>query len=797
MNNADIARDTDMNSPHNFNNVEISGSLRAHLYTEWLIKYRRILTGLIILAVIITGFGASMLGLTTDNRVFFGPDNPQLLDFEKFEKTYTESNNVIVAFSPRDGNVFNNQTLAAIEEFTKAAWKIPFSSRVDSLSNFQHTYAKDDELIIGDLVTGAENLSDKQISTIKSIALSEPLIKNRLISKDSSVAAANINFILPDRNDDKSIQAVVSALNLLKQQLEENHPGLKLYLSGDIVLGAAVGEATEDDVSTLIPAMFILILIIIGIIQRSMSATAATLSLVIATIVTTMGLAGWLGYILNPGSAIAPTIIITICATYCVHIINSFFSNTNNTNKTDKIASAISHNIHAVFLTCLTTIIGFLSMLFSDSPPFHDLGILVSMGIAITFIYVFTLLPVLLYMLPLKQSSANRVSFSKIPVINWIINLAERKNITVLASILVVLFAAIYGATQIQLIDDWVEYFDERYTFRTDSDFIIENLTGIESLEFSLDSGMANGASKSAFLITIDNFSNWLREQPGVDYVYTLSDIIKRINKNMHNDDPAYYKIPENDELTAQYLLLYELSLPYGLGLDNYLDIKKSSMRVNAVGDIDTKALRELEVRAMSWLKKNASSEIATNPTGMSLIFAHISARNIETMLTATLLAFLLISIILIVALKSIKLGLISLIPNVLPAAVAVGLWGWIYGELGMAIAVVGAMTLGIIVDDTIHFLSRFQKALKNGSPNAVNAIRYAFDSVGGALFTTTCALVAGFGILAFSGFQVNWGMGLLAAMTIAIALLTDFLLLPLVLTLAYRTKSANSDPNL
>lgn len=780
-----------MSNIDSINEPSTSTNIVGSNYTHWLLGHKLWVAGFTVLLLIICGFGASKLGLTTDNRVFFGPDNPQLKNFELFEKTFTENNNVVVAFAPKSKNIFENATLEAIEEFTEKAWKLPFSTRVDSLSNFQHSYAINDELIIQDLYKDANSLSADKLATIRNIALKEPLILNRLVSSDGSVGTANINFILPNRTDEKSNREVITALRTLKNEIENQFPDVKLYLTGDIVLGAAVGEATEDDVSTLIPAMLVLILIVIGLTQKSTTALVATLSVIIATIVTTMGLAGWLGYILNPGSAIAPTIVITICAAYCVHIINSV-SNSKN-DKMGSISSAIQENIFAVFLTCITTIIGFLSMMFSDSPPFHDLGIIVSIGVATTFIYVFTLLPVLLYVLPKKSGKSNSKSFSQNPIINSIVALAKKKNGLVLTGLLTVFAISIFGATKLRLIDDWVEYFDQRYTFRTDSDFIIEHMSGIESLEFSINSGTENGISTSEFLSTIDNFTNWLRSQPGVDYVYSLSDIIKRINKNMHNDEQEYYKIPANTELASQYLLLYQMSLPYGLGLDNYLNFDKSKIRVSVVGDLDTEELRHLEQRSMSWLRDNSPKNVSANATGMSLIFAHISARNIETMLNATMLALILVSIILVMALKSVKLGLISLIPNLFPAAIAVGLWGWFYGELGMAIAVVGAMTLGIIVDDTIHFLSRFQAAMKNGVTDPIKATRYAFDSVGGALFTTTCALVAGFGILAFSGFQVNWGMGLLAAITIAVALVTDFLLLPMILALAYK-KREDSD---
>lgn len=766
-------------------------SILAYMYFDILFKNYRLIIGLCVVLLIACGFGLTNLGLTTDNRVFFGANNPQLTAFEQFEKIYTESNNVIIAFSPKSGKIFDANTLSAIEEFTARAWKLPYSIRVDSLSNFQYSYAVNDELIIKDLYTNSHELSEKQIDNIRDIALNDKLIVNRLISSDSSVAATIVNFIPPNRTDDQSINKITNSLRLLQKEFQTKYPGLTIYLSGDIILGAAIGEATLDDVSSLIPAMFILILFVIGLIQRSFTALLSTFLIIIFTIVTAMGIVGWLGYILNPGSAIAPTIIITICATYCVHIINSVFNDIKkDVNKKHVIAYAIKNNFYPVFLTSITTIIGFLSMLFSDSPPFHDLGILVSIGVFVTFCYVFSILPLLLSVLPINPKNKQVKPFTDNSIIKLIINMVENRNKSILIGLIVLFSISIFGVSKINLVDDWVKYFDQRYTFRNDSDFIIKNLSGIESLEFSLDSGSENGISSPQYLKLVDDFTTWLRNQEGVSYVYSISDIIKRINKNMHNDDPAFYKIPLNAELAAQYLLVYEMSLPYGLDLGDRMDIQKSKLRISAVGDLDTGELRKLEQSAQLWLEEHAPSSITSTATGMSLIFAHISERNIHTMLSATLLALLLVSIILVLALKSVKLGLISLIPNIIPAAVAVGLWGWFYGQLGMAIAVVGAMTLGIIVDDTIHFLSRFRKAMNSNNNDPVVSIRYAFDTVGGALFTTTCALVAGFGILAFSGFQVNWAMGLLAAMTIAIALLTDFVLLPLILAVAYKKKT-------
>ena len=212
------------------------------------------------------------------------------------------------------------------------------------------------------------------------------------------------------------------------------------------------------------------------------------------------------------------------------------------------------------------------------------------------------------------------------------------------------------------------------------------------------------------------------------------------------------------------------------------------------VADIASKEMRELDARAQAWLAENAPA-MAAPGTGLSLIFSYISESNINSMLLGSTLALVVISFILIFALRSFRIGLISLIPNLVPAAMAFGLWGYISGDVGLAIAVVVAMTLGIVVDDTVHFLSKYLRARRENGLDPFEATRYAFSTVGMALWVTSITLVAGFGALAFSGFKVNADMGLLSAVTIAMALIADFLFLPTLLMKLDTRRTGASDP--
>lgn len=347
------------------------------------------------------------------------------------------------------------------------------------------------------------------------------------------------------------------------------------------------------------------------------------------------------------------------------------------------------------------------------------------------------------------------------------------------------------GLSRIELNDEFVKYFGKRFQVRTDTDFVEKNLSGIYTIEYSLYSGEEGGISNPEYLAKVEEFANWFRGQPRVKNVNSITDIMKRLNLNMHGDDAAYYRMPDERSLAAQYLLLYEMSVPFGMDLNNQINVDRSSTRLTVLlENLPSREVRDLEERGRQWLKENAPPEMSTYGTGLSLIFAYFSKRNINSMLGGTILALILISGILIFALRSLKIGLLSLLPNLTPAMMAIGLWGFVVGQVGVAVSVIGVLSLGLVVDDTIHFLSKYLRAKRELGKNSAEAVQYAFHTVGRALFSTSVILASGFLVLSLSGFKINAWMGLLTAIAIGFALMADFLFLPPLLLLTKWTGS-------
>ena len=528
----------------------------------------------------------------------------------------------------------------------------------------------------------------------------------------------------------------------------------------------------------LVPFMYAIVLIIIALSLRTFWGTLTTLLIMAFSILTGMGLAGWSGILLTPISANAPTIILTLAVADSIHIlVTLFYEMRNGKPKYEAIRESLRVNHQPVFITSVTTAIGFLSLNFSDSPPFRDLGNIVAMGVMSAYIYSVFFLPAIMAVLPLRVkvvSSSNNGLIDKLS--DWVIN--NRGSLFWSMMIIIIVLSA--KIPQIQIDEKFNEYFDTRYQFRGDNDYVIEHLTGFESIEYSLNAGESGGVSNPAYLKKVDEFAQWYRKQPGVMYVGTLTDTMKRLNKNMHGDDDTYYRLPEERDLSAQYLLLYELSLPFGLDLNNQINIDKSSTRFTAILEsVSTQHALALEKRAQKWLRENAPPEMASHGASPLIMFSHIAKRNIDSMMTGNTLALLLISAILIAVLRSFKLGLISTVPNLVPMFMTFGLWGWVVGEIGLAVSVVAPVALGIIVDDTVHFLSKFRRARVEFGKTTEEAIRYSFHTVGPALFLTSIILVCGFLVLTFSGFRMNVQLGYMTTISIIFALLADFLFLP------------------
>ena len=781
------------------NNIKENGRQFGERWGRFVIKYRwPVLIGTILLAM---GFGSGgQMGFNSDYHVFFSEDNPQLLAYDGMQNKYTKDDNVFIVLAPKDGKVFTQETLTAVEELTATAWQTPYSSRVDAITNFQYTRAVDDDLYVDDLIANASEKTEAELAELKQIATTDQRIVHRLINEEGTVTAVNITVRLPEQDNGESAEITAFAREMVAD-LEAKYPNLDTYMSGMVMLNSAFFEAANGDFMTLTPLMFLIVIITIFLTTRTFSGTFATLLVIVLSIMTAMGFGAFTGIGLTPPSGAFINIILTLAVADSIHVLITIIQQMRKgLAKREAIVESLRVNFMPIFITSLTTVIGFLSMNFSDSPPFHDLGNLTAVGMVAAFLYSTLTLPALLALLPVKVKVRNQAEKKS----TFLERLAEfvisnKRPVVVASSFFIILSSFLVFKNELN--DEFIKYFSNDVPFRQDTDYISDNLTGIYTVEFSIGSDGEGGINNPEYLNTLKNFEDWLYTNNEVVHVNAFTEVMEQVNKSMHGDDMSYYRMPDNREEAAQYLLLYEMSLPFGLDLNNQVNVDKSETRVIVtINNIPTQSMLAFSDRASGWLEENAPAYMHAEGVSSTMMFAHLSERQILSMINGTTVALILISVVLAIAIRSGKFGLLSLIPNITPVIVGLGLWGLFFGYINTGISIVFGMTLGIIVDDTVHFLSKYLRARRELGKSPEDAVRYAFSTVGQALLVTTFVLVAGFLVLAQSNFGLNSDMAKITVIIILFALILDFLMLPALLMLSPakrpqdQTKSAQPD---
>ncbi|GAA4346822.1 MMPL family transporter [Kangiella taiwanensis] len=796
-------------------------------------------------------YGAKFLEIKPDYRVFFAEDNPQLVAFDHIQDTYDKADNAMIVLTPKEGGVFSKETLKTIQWLTEKAWHTPYSTRVDSVTNYQHTWVTpedEDYMLVGALLCVPaksadfdstcehesvtpemiDGMSQDQLERLEQIVLNEPQVVNRMINPQSSVTAVNITVQVPDDKDLEGLegeerekkkteimtatQKVADFVRDLKAQVEERNPNLEVRLTGVVMMNTAFAETGLGDMMTLTPIMLLLVIpLALFFMVRSVSGTIGSVLIIIFSIAGAMGMEGWLGIFLTAPVFSVPTVVATMAVADSVHLLVTYMQSLRHgMAKKEAMVESIRINMMPIFLTSITTVIGFLTMNFSDVPPLQDLGNVVAMGVTFAFIFSITFLPAFIMLLPTKVSSGRSAKHEKMDQFADFV-VAKRK--VLLPIMTVVCIGIIAFLPKNELNDEFVKYFDKTIDFRVDSDYTAENLTGLYTMFYSIQGEKENGIHEPKFMSTLQAFVKFAEQQPEVIHVQSYTDVMKRLNKSMNADREECYALPEKSlnencnqvlkeaeegtdlntrirELTAQFTLMYEMSLPKGMDLNNQVSSDKAGTRVQiALHNLSSIEVLALEEKFSQWFEQNAP-DYEVQGSSPAVMFAHVGQNNIYSMLEGTAWALVLISLLLIFALRSLKLGLLSLIPNIVPMAVAFGIWAIFQGQVGMGLSVVTGMTLGIVVDDTVHFLSKYLRARREKGLDSHAAVKYAFQTVGMALTVTTIVLVLGFLVLGMSHYVMNSHMGILTAITLAAALIIDFLLLPPLLMLLDRKKA-------
>ncbi len=758
-------------------------------FIDALVRFRYVFLLGSLLLVAFAAAGLRQFQFDGSPRVFFAQGNPDYERYLAMEDTYGRDLRMFIMASAKQGDLFDPASLQALQELTDRVWELPFVRRVDSLSNFQYTYSVGDDLFVEDLL-GAAVVNDPQaLVRRKSVALQDPDIVNRLVSRDGRHAAVltALNMTTEDI-DTPAGRDLVDRAYALEQDIKARYPNIDIAMTGSLLSTHHNMQVARSDLGFTIPVMYGLMFLILGLLLRSVSSVIVTLVLALLSALGAMGLSAWLGLTFSILSVNALIISIIVAVAHCIHIFTQLFTELRTRDKASALAATLRVNLFAISMTSLTTVIGFLSLNTNDLPPATVLGNAAAIGTALAWLFSLTLLPALVMLLPFKaHNTSERV------IDRWMNALAAflvQRKYAVLIVMTLLSVLALYLSSRNQLNDILTETLHEPHIFRSDTNAINEHFGALYVDSFDLDSGEEYGIVDPAYLKNMDKFASWLRTQPEVTSVNAFSDTIKRLNQSMHGDDPAYYSIPDNRELIAQYLLMYEMSLPFGLDLgEQVTPDRRRSLLVVSMPVLDTQTDIALDQRIWAWQQEHLPPQMQNRNISLSNIWSYLTMHSLTNSLQGSLVALVLISFVLLFMLKSLRYGIISLIPNLLPAAFGFGFWYLYSGKVGLGLTCVLILTIGIVVDDTVHFLVKYKKALQENQGDTEQAVLATFRQVGSALFMTTAVLAAGFTVLGMSKIVINSALGQVTTVILVAAFLLDVLLLPVLLMIFDRNR--------
>jgi len=749
-------------------------------YVDFLFKFKWGIA--IVVPLIVFALASNLKDLQIDGsyRIWFEKDSKILTDYDKFRSEFSNDDGVTIVFKDENG-IFNKKALASIQRITEALWDMNHIDRVDSLTNYQHVHseasAPDDVLVDDFIIEALEEATPEYLADRKKVALADSIIVNGFISKDGTTTMIFAR-LEAEANEQGDISAEVMKDIRAIIDPETKKTGYRYWLNGGPPMTEAFVDIAGKDAMTFTPLVFLLSMVLLFLLFRRVSGALIPMAVVLFTFLSVLAVQTLLGYKLNNFTANIPVFIVAIGIADAVHIYSVWLmGKKEGLLNQEAVLKSLEKNFVPILLTSLTTTAGFATLALSKVVPVATLGIATASGAVLAFIISVLWMPAILLILKkeIKRGVTEKEELTKSLGYGTFI-VANDKKIIWITSLIVAVVGS--GLLFIKVDSNTIRYFDKNVEIRQSSEFTMKNLTGSMSYSIIVDSGKTDGIKEPAFLKEIERF--YVEYQAAfpkdVRHMTSLLDSIKRYNKILDNKE----EVPHSRELAAQYLLLYSMSLPQGMEITDRMDFDQRKLRVTALTNIvDTsKDLKMINFAQNWWAKTPYKAEV----TGQTSMYAFMQKDITDTLIVSLTLTIIIVSLMMLLIFRRLKILWILLLPNILPVVLVLGVMGWLGLTIDMGVAIAGAIIIGVAVDDSIHFLVKYFDARKRGLSMADT-----FDEVlhyaGRAILFTTVVLSLAFSIFAFSTFTPNQNFGVVTATALVIALIIDLLFLPALLS--------------
>jgi predicted RND superfamily exporter protein len=741
-----------------------------------LVERRTLLAVLTIIVSIVVGWGVTKTSIDPRSDAILPEDDPYAAEVKAVEADFPRSRSALFTFIAPDGDIFNREALTAMEALHARFGEVQSAVAVGSMVNYRLNAV--DETIYGRqyLLPPVDSLSDNDLAEVRDIALAdEDLVKTQL-ARDGDMALAIFKYRPSGEGLSERLEIARSVV-ALRDRLRGDYPGVEIYVLGNDLFELDSYNAQIKDRNNLAPLVALATTLLLWLCLNSLVYALCTLVVSFLGILLTIGTVGWSGFAFNQISNMGPLVVLTIAMAHGIHIISIYLQGLHEgLSKLEALEQSLRLNLQPVTLATVTTAMGFLSLNYCSSAGIYGFGNAVAMGVVWAYLVTLTLLPALIMWVPTRRIPRPLGVRGMIRRVSDLVT--QRGNALFWGlSVIIVVCLAMLPLNKVDF--DRFEFIDKDSDFHRVITALAEKIGNDQSLVYAIDSGQYYGIADPAFMLEVERFADWLEEQPDVSVVNSYVGMLKTLNEAENDNDEAWHILPDDNLQVIDYLVGYQLVQEIEPHLEPIFDPEYTTVRV-VVGtsNLSNVQLLELNKRIEAWHTANINPDYRVLHGSNTILYARLNDTISRQLLEGFTVSFLLITLTMLVGLRSVRYGLISIAPNLLPPAVVFGVWGLFVGQLSPYILMLFSISIGLVVDDSVHVLSKYMAARKAGE-NPDEAVRYSLDKAGSAITITTAALAMGTFILVFSNTYYYQNVALMLTPIIVVALLLDLLFLP------------------
>lgn len=709
----------------------------------------------------------------TSFESFFVEDDEEIKTYNRFKEDFGNDKTVYVLIEPGKGELFTLENMAVLKKITEDLEKnIPYLDEVTSITNAEFVEGKADTLRVYDLMVDFPKTREELLE-IKGKILDREIYRDSIVSEDGEKTGILIKLLLAEDDPDYEKNVAQAVREVFSR---DEYQKLKYHEVGAVLFDTEFQGNVKKETMKFFRLSVLLIMTLLYVFIRRLYAVYVPLAVVITSVGMTFGLLAMTTAMKVTCTVILP-LIVTIGVCDSIYIISIFRKKMITTeNRNDAIIQAMKKCGFPCLITSVTTIMGFVALSAVPIIPVREAGLFCAFGTAMCFIMSITLGIILLSFgkhVPEKQKADKVIPgdvYHKIMMRVASVNI-KYKNI-ILAGALILSIACAYAASTIVIENNFLDYMGDEFEVKKDIRYVDETMCGSSTLELVFDTGEKDGVKDPEVLREIEKVQEFAKHDPLVMTTSSVVDMIKTINKTLHNEDDRFYKIPGTRDEVAQYLLLYESS--GGERLDKVISFDYARarlvLRTKSLGSGEALPLYE---RIKAFTDKNVGKSTIII-TGANALKVKVIDYILQAQITSVLLAFGMISIMMMIVFGSVRFGLITMIPNMFPIIFLLGFIGVTGRKLGMMNAMISAVAIGIAVDDTIHFFSHYREVRRHAK-DTESALYTALEEVGRPMFFTSMALTVGFSVVIFSSMINVAEFGVLISLAVLVSLLSDF----------------------